>query len=229
MDATEIQKEHERLALLKELRLLLEDALKSLGGKPSHEMESRYLFWIATRVNLVAEGYLFIREPRVEVSKILVRPIVELTFYALALMKKRGFLFRQAYTELKSEKIFFPDRVAAEQWFGQQVEDLERAIQRAEPDYPIERLGIRFKDITELEELAKAKPIYKDYRVYCQFTHGALRAIRGVFDEVTYSRDTNLVIWGVAIQLDLLKEHTPADVPDLMPFLERWRSLAAPA
>jgi hypothetical protein len=64
--------------------------------------------------------------------------------------------------------------------------------------------------------------LYQRYfKLYCQFTHGSLRAMLGHLDEQTDPRDTTTVGWCVYSMLELLKAHTPADVPELAEFRQR--------
>jgi hypothetical protein len=239
METTEIQKEHERLALLKELRLLLASAIESLKGKQeSDEMESRYLFWTAVQMNRIADGYLVLRESsRIDASKLLVRPGLELTFAARAVKKERGFLYLKAHEEARQQKNMFTDSEAGQKWFDQQVEELKRAIKAKDPDYPIpvkvgriliadviRKAGVEEESMEEGNK-ARSSKFYRDYQAYCSFTHGGLIAIQGKLDKVTFSRDTNLVFWCVLMQLALLKDNTPADVPDFTPLVERMMSL----
>ena len=56
------------------------------------------------------------------------------------------------------------------------------------------------------------------YRIYCRFTHSAMAAVSGNLNQVTDSKDTHVMVWCVLMMLNQLKQFTPADIPDLMPF-----------
>ena len=96
------------MGLLTEVQQLLAHSLNSLGGKSPATGEAAYLGWAAVSVNRAAEGYLWLRESgRVAASKLLVRPALEATFSAIAVIKKHGFLLRKAYSEWEEDKKMF--------------------------------------------------------------------------------------------------------------------------
>jgi Family of unknown function (DUF5677) len=211
------------LELLREVQGLLAAALNSLGHKDCPTPEAAYLGRIAARtINRASEGYLVLREShRVDASKFLVRPAIEAVFSATAAMNKPGFLFRKAYTEWEEDKKMFvrDGDAAGEAEANRQLEDLKRAYREEQPHHPIE---CKYVSVRETADLAGLLWMYEPtYRVYCKFTHGAVRAVEGHLDEATNPVDTRFMVTCVLAVLELLKKHTPACVPDLAPFLER--------
>lgn len=90
---------------------------------------------------------------------------------------------------------------------------------KQEPGYPIvcKRVDGRYT-----AQVAELLPVYDTaYRIYCEFTHSAVRAVRGALDQTTDPIDTTMVIWAVGTMLNQLKLFTPANVPNLTPFDER--------
>jgi len=92
---------------------------------------------------------------------------------------------------------------------------LERLKKRflEETGYPIECKKVDGRYTAEVAGLLTAYDTA--YRIYCEFTHSALRAVRGTLDTTTDPTDTSMVIWAVSIMLNQLRLNTPAVVPDL--------------
>jgi hypothetical protein len=218
------RKEHEFMALLKELQAILAEALDSLGGKTPPTSGSSYLGRIAITVNRVSDAYICLRDlGRADASKLLIRPVLEATFLAAAAMKDPNFLFRRAYTEWEEDrKLFARDdngRLEADCF----LEELKSQFRKQCPEYPVrcERLSMR-----QAAEMADLLPQYEGtYRIYCKFTHSALRAVSGNLNEMTDSNDTHTVVWCALMTLGLLQKHTPAIIPSLDSFVPRLRSL----
>jgi hypothetical protein len=57
--------------------------------------------------------------------------------------------------------------------------------------------------------------------MYCKFTHSAISAVSGNLDQQTDLYDTPTMAWCVLTTLRFLKEHTPAEIPDLNVFAQR--------
>ena len=203
------------LALLREVQQVLADALNSLDSTSRPPIDVAYLGWTAVSVNQAAEGYLWLRDSgRVAASKLLVRPALEAVFSGIAAVKDHRFLFRKAYSEWGEEKKMFANDQDGQAAANHALEDLKRAFKQACPGYPVECKGISAKDTAQMADLLE---IYdRVYRIYCQFTHGALMAVMEEgLKEATDPMDTGIVVWCVLMILDKLKEHTRAQIPDL--------------
>ena len=214
------------LALLRDLQTSLATGLRSLEGKPLPPGEPQYLAWSSVFVHKAADGYLWLRESgRVFASKLLVRPALEATLSAMAVLKKPGFLFRILYSELEKHKKMLRNNPAAIAEADQVLRDMEAAAKIARPGSPLERKQV---DMAYTAKVAGHSVIYeRTYRTYCKFTHGAMEAVRGHLDEATDSLDTDVVVWCVLMLLDELRQHTSAKVPDLEPFWKRMEALDA--
>jgi hypothetical protein len=211
-------KEIELLELLKKVQKILTDALNSLSGKSPATPEIHYLSWTAVFVNRSADGYLHLwKSGRVDASKLLVRPALEATFSGIAAIKQPGFLFRKAYSEWLEDKKLFVNDAAGEVEANRALENLKRTFKEKLPDSPIECKKVNVRDTAEAAGFVNN---YEAYKVYCQFTHGAMRIVFGNLNRQTDGVDTKTVIWCVLMILDQLKETTPAQMPDLMPFKE---------
>ena len=208
------------LGLLRDVQQLLAHALNALGGRSPATAEAAYLEKAAVNVNRAAEGYLWLREScRVAASKLLVRPALEATFSAVAVVKRPGFLFRKAYSEWEEDKKMFVRDAAGVKEATKAIEYLKRAFQQRSPGYPVACKRVTVRDAADvagfLENYESA------YRIYCQFTHGAMRAVLGHLDDTTDTIDTPIVSWCVFQMLDHLQTDTPAQIPDLVPFRKR--------
>ena len=207
------------LGLLRDVQQLLAHALFSLGDKSPATAEAAYLGWAAVAVNRAAEGYLWLRESyKVDASKLLVRPALEATFSAIAVIKKHGFLFRKAYSEWEEDKKLFVKDAEGEEEATKALEELKRAFQQSSPGCPVECKRVTVRDAADVAGFLES---YESaYRIYCQFTHGAMRAVLGHLDD-TDTIDTPIVTWCVLQMLDHLQTSTPAQIPDLVPFRKR--------
>ena len=208
------------LALLKDVQSTLANSLESLEGTSLPPGEPLYLAWASVFVGKAADGYLCLRESgRVPASKLLVRPALEATLSAMAVLKQPGFLFRKLYTELEEEKKMLRKSPAGIADADRVLYDMEAAAKTARPGSPVERKKV---DMAYTAKMAGQSVAYEStYRTYCKFAHGTMQAVQGHLDEATDTVDTDVVVWCVLTLLDLLRQHTVADVPDLEPFRKR--------
>ncbi len=222
----------EAVTLLKRVQVILADALDSLAGKVT-EAEASYLVWAAAHINKTVGGYVVLRESRLlHASKLLVRPVLESTFYACAVLQERGFLPQKAYSEfLEEAKIAATsdtERAALKQGAKKEFDRLLAAMTALQPDYPqVECKKVGVEDAAKAADLMQAYQF--DFRLYCQFMHGALRAASGDLDLLTDRRDTALVIWCALIICERMKKHTPATVCELSSFWNELRQLPDPS
>src|SRR4030095_15993168 len=224
METKHCPEESGLLCVLKDLQNLLAAAVDSLGGVNPPSREAGYLGWAAAHLNRTIEGYVWLREPgRVCASKLMVRPMVETVLYALAVMKGKGFLFRKAFTEWDEEgKLYGRDKSLKSRHL-RELEVLVKEWRKADPSYPFKRKIVKCRDAAEIAGLL---PVYESaYRIYCKFTHGAMRAVQGDLDDMTDPLDTQIGIWCALVMLAELQRHTPAHVPDLRPHEKRVQEL----
>lgn len=212
------------LELLNKVQPILADALNSMGGKIQPKPESEYLSWSAVSVNHSAGGFLYLRESgRVRASKLLVRPALEATFSGIAAVNDRDFLFRKAYTELCEDKKLFANGEDNKKAVELALEGLKGAFRQNCSEYPIKCETV---SVWETAKMAGLLPVYEtSYRLYCQYTHGAMRAVTGQLDETTDTADTSTVIWCVLKMLEHLKQHSPAQVPDISGYIKNLLDL----
>jgi hypothetical protein len=213
--------ELEALDVLSELQTALEAARMSLAGQTSNPGIAQYVAWCAMMTNRAADGYLSLRKSlRVSASKLLVRPAIESTFRTMAVIERPGFLLRIARTEIRKENEFIKRSKA----------DIDKDIAEFERQFSVEMSQHAPEPgeatILQTAQAADLEVVYQThYRVYCQYAHGSLRAMEDDLDAATNPFDTPLMCWCVIVALGSLKDHTPAAVPDLQPFLKRVNSI----
>ena len=219
-NSTDGPSEPELLALLKQIQEALAAALDSLGGKPTATttLEARYVVQCARFVNKVVDGYWFLRQSgRFDASKVMVRPSLEVTMKARAVLRKREFFFRIAYKEWKEERKLLANFPHSSGSIDDQIDHLKNELKRHDPNYPIQE---REPKIKETAEAADMLDTYNTaYALYCAAAHGALRV--AVEDRYTDKIDTRTVAWAALQMLEALQAHTPATVPELRPFVDR--------
>src|SRR3954452_17013784 len=87
------------LRLTREVRDELAHALNSLGGKQSENAFDKFLFYSASQMNKCAEGYIMLREAgRIDTSKFLVRPLIEMMFRTRVVATNPTFFYRMILT-----------------------------------------------------------------------------------------------------------------------------------
>jgi hypothetical protein len=207
------------LELLRELQGVLTIALDSLAHKTSSSPEARYIANAARAVNYSADAYILLREKaRDYASKMMVRPMIEIVIKAIAITKQRGLLSAIAFMELKEMKRMYATTPANEAIYQAQVEDMRKGFLR-NPNYPIDS---KKYTVEQIADVAGLRPAYDTaYRLYCKFTHCAMSALEGHYNELADAEDSTMAVSSVIEILNLLKIHTPATVPDLRPYAER--------
>jgi hypothetical protein len=216
MNQPHSSEEKQLLTLLGKLQSLLTDAVNSLDTKKLTP-ETRYLSICAITVNQAAGGHFILRErQQIYASKFLIRPILEATISAGAVMKKHGFLYRKAYSEILEEKKNFPKDSQTDAHFELLLKELKDFFKKYDSSYPIEDKEVKLRYAAELAEML---PLYEvAYRTYCKFTHGGINAALGQLNKMTYDLDTQFVVRLVFMMLEQLQKHTHAQIPDLQPF-----------
>jgi hypothetical protein len=218
--------EIEFLQLVKELQKALASGLDSLGGKTPKNPEARYMGFVAKAVNTAADGYIVLREAyRVNASKLLIRPALEVILAAAAVENERGFLVRKAYAEWKDWGKMLTDSASIAQ-HQQKWDEFEKRVKAEDPSCPI---VLKNFTVQEMSKLAKMEKHYEmSYRIYCKFTHGALDAIGGNLSGFTDDTDTAVMAWCAFQAIGFLQKHTPAKFPEMEELLERVDRLLFP-
>lgn len=183
------------LQLVRELRAELAHCLNSIGGK-EYETTGKFIGYSAAHMNRAADGYIFVRESgRVDCSKLLVRPMIEIMFRLNAVKTNPALIYRIAHTEqLDREKWV---RAAATRQGTKYEADKagwERFKRHCETQFPGPDVRDEKISLYSVAEAAGLEGYYDShYRLYCKFTHAALEAVMGELNPLSDSEDNRTV------------------------------------
>jgi Family of unknown function (DUF5677) len=177
------------LELVSEIQQELAEGLDSLAGKTHRGLEDQFPFYSASHINRAVEGYVLLRQQfRLDASRLLIRPAIEAAIKILAVQKQPELLYQIAYSErLDDQKLIRKgarsqggaDELAQEQ---RRWDDFVKMYRDHFPTHKLEDKNLPLR----VAAIAAGIEDYYDsaYRVYCQFTHAAFRAITGNLDEL---------------------------------------------
>jgi hypothetical protein len=180
--------ETKSLRLVFDMQQQLTTALKSLTGKQHRGLPDTFNVFQASHINRASEGYAFLRKSgRVDASKLLIRPAIEATIRLLAVRKQPDLLYRMAYTERLEDRKWMRgpavkqgidfDAEDKKKW-----DDFTKAYAAHFPDHPLVEEKLWLRDAAVVAGLG---PWYDShYRLYCQFTHAAFRAVVGDLNDL---------------------------------------------
>jgi hypothetical protein len=183
------------LQLVRDLRSELAHGLNSLRGK-QYDTIGKFIGSSAVHMNHAADGFIFVRESgRVDCSKLLVRPVIEIMFRLTAVKTKPSLIYRIAYTEqLDREKWVRAAATRQGTKFEPEQDSWDMFKKHCETQYP--GPDVRDEKIS-LYNVAKSVGLegYYDshYRLYCKFTHAALEAVVGDLDPLSDAEDNRTV------------------------------------
>lgn len=105
--------EQESLTLVADLVGEVTGALNSLGDKKHNGLFDNYRFWSSKHLHRAADGFVFLRRSgRVDASKFVIRPAIEIVFRLKAVKAHPDLLYRIAFSEHCRDEQFL--RAAAE-------------------------------------------------------------------------------------------------------------------
>lgn len=210
--------EIESLRLLRELQSALAGVLNSLGGKSGEGLFEHYVFYSSVYIKRAAEGFIALRETgRLDASKFLVRPIMEVTIKQWAVVKQPELLYRIAYSErMEDRKLIQPSfRRAGKNYDAldqQYWREFSNKYSRQYPNRPRQNKAL---SLYEMAKAAKIESYYNSYyRLYCQITHGAFRAMVGGLNWFD-SEDNRTVASCVLGALEAMNEAKITNTPGL--------------
>lgn len=191
--------EAEPLQLLTDLETECTQALNSLAGKVPQSITDRYYLYAGKHIQRAVDGYLVLRrEGRIDASKLLVRPAIEAMFRVQALRTKPEIFYRFAYSErLEDHKWFRPAAIKVGASYDKDPDPpgwgaFEKAFQTEFPGVSLNRDTFSLRDAAVIVDLQDYYDTH--YRMYCQYSHGALRAIGGSADELSDPEDTRTMV-----------------------------------
>jgi Family of unknown function (DUF5677) len=203
--------EQRSLGLLKDFQSELTNALNSLGGRQSGGLLDNYNVHSTKHIHRAADGFIQLRETkRVYSSKLLIRPAIEVMFRLEAVRRSPDLLYRIAFSErLEDQKLARPVAASAGEVFDEESEKQEWEAFKASYRAQVSTNTLVDQKLTAAgaaQEAGKGMAGYYDshYRTYCQYTHGALRAIDESFDEVTDPEDNRAMTMCVFVAVNVL-------------------------
>lgn len=197
------------LQLACDVRAELVHVLNSLGGKQSNDAFDKFIFYSASQMNKAAEAYISLREVgRVDASKLLVRPLIEMMFRTRAVATKPKLFYRMILTERLKRNAWIK-RAAKRQ--GEKYDPTEEARQW---DVFRKHCVATFPDTDLTNEALPARTVAKEigmlgyydsfYAMYCSFTHGAFEAVMGKLDPISDAYDNRTVALTVFSAIEVL-------------------------
>jgi hypothetical protein len=200
--------EEESLKLVEDFNTELMHALDSLHKK-SVGLLDQYRFWSSKHLQRAVDGFAFLRRSgRIDGSKFLVRPALEMAFRLQAVRKHPDSLYRIEFSEHhRDEQLLQEDAKRSEQPYDdtqikQKWKRFSDAFTTEFPDIPKVDKALTIQCIAAR---AGMRRIYNNhYRIYCRYTHGAVLASTGDLDEATDRADNRAMATCALVALDNL-------------------------
>jgi len=200
--------EEESLKLVDDFNDELKHVLDSLGGtKPSGLLDT-YRFWSSKHLQRAVDGFAFLRRSgRLDGSKFLVRPAIEMAFRLEAARQHPDLFYRIAHEEHRQDRHLMQGQPKLQAESDKNWERFKNAFVKEFPRIPIPNLCDRCDRLTieRIAEKAGMKPFYNShYRIYSRYTHGALHASTGNIDKATDPADNRTMAICALVALDNL-------------------------
>lgn len=226
------EEEQRSLSLLCDIQQELANALNSVGGRQSKGALDNYYFYSADHVNRATEGFIFLRKSgRIDASKFLVRPVIETMFRVEAIQKKPELFHSIAYSETVVEDPKWIGSAAKRKGttFDKDGHSKRFAEFKAKLSEQLPNVALEDKYIP-LQEIAKVAGFERcydsHYRMYCRYTHGALRAMGGFLTDLTDPEDNRVMGLCTLSVLNALAK-IGAEIPNLQSLLQRLNEQAS--
>lgn len=215
--------ESARLKLLGEVNNILSDIDELSVRNEAPSPPKRWLGELAQQLDYCSRAYLVLRTAgHSHASNILVRSALEAFINALAVAKEPGYYYNNCYKQINDELPLYTD--------DDQCNDAREAMVLARQRCATEHSGYSTKwlknpTVRDMVDLAQVDPDLSNslrfqYRIYCQYTHGTIRAVRRELAQTTESSDTCFLVWLVLQMVELLQRELPQFIApvDLRPF-----------
>jgi len=160
---------------------VLSRALDSLEGKQRNGLDEGYKVFCAVQINRSSAGFLCLKKNGLNYpARMLIRPAMEAMIKILAVKQEPSLLYRIARSEHEQDekwaRPFAPlGQNGHDATFNQKWEKFKSDYQKAFPTHSLTDSSI---DLRSLAMKAKVDSYYDShYRLYCQYTHAALRPL----------------------------------------------------
>jgi hypothetical protein len=174
----------------------LASALNSLGGKDGKGLPEQFVFYSAVQINRAVLGYIVLaHQDQPKSAVLLVRPALEAMFRLQAVRVTPALVCRIAATEKDEEEkmVRSMGRLDADQAVAALKSQWTDFEQKYVAKYGADAFCAEKISVYDVAKAAGMEHVYNaHYRLYCKFTHAALRAAVGGFDAVTM-RDAPLL------------------------------------
>ncbi len=187
----------------------LKAALDSLGDKEGQGLFDHYRFFGAKHIQRAVDGFVFLRSSgRIDSSKFLVRPAMEVVFKLQAIEREPELLYRIAYSEhLQDNRMFRPAAIASKKVYDQDVVDKSwhAFSDKYKKDHPKHQfVEEELKVYATAEKAGLIKYYDSHYRTYSLYIHGSFRATTGSFDDITDPEDNRAMALAAWVALETL-------------------------
>lgn len=197
------------LQLARDVRDELVCVLKSLGGRHPSGALDNFIFYSANQMNKAAEAYLILRDgQRIDASKLLVRPMIEIMIRTRAAVTKPRLFYRIILTERLKRREWL--KGAAKRKGASYDPSPEAADWATFHEHCIDKIPDSDLTNKDLSVRAAAKELgleaYYDsfYPLYCAYTHGAFEAVMGKLDPISDAYDNDTVALSVFSMIEVL-------------------------
>jgi hypothetical protein len=217
--------EVQSLELLSDTQTELHHALSAFGGRQSEGLLEGYRFYTASHINLAAEGYIYLRKSeRIDASKHLIRTAIEAVIRLRAVQKKPQLLFRIAFTEFNEDKKWARSLLEREvsgaiTAIENKWTDFKQAYQTKYPEPPLVEEELSLRGAAECAGIELERYYDSAYRLYCRYTHAALRATSGSLNKFDRHDNRTMTLCALGGVDTLVSIGAPA--PNIESLLER--------
>jgi hypothetical protein len=222
--------EEESLKLVDDFNKELKDALDWLGGTKPSGLLTVFRFWSSKHLQRAADAFAFLRHSgRLDGSKFLVRPAIEMAFRLEAARQHPDIFYRIAHEERRQDRHLLQGQPKLQEQSDKNWETFKTAFVKEFPTIPIPNLCDRCDRLTieRIAEKAGMKPFYNaHYRIYSRYTHGAGHASTGNLDPATDPADNRTIAICALVALDNLISFG-AKSPNHDRLVERLKQLEA--
>ena len=194
--------EKESLKLVEDFSDELTHALDSLGKKkPDPDtLINRYRFWSAKHLQRACAGFVLLRRSGyIDSSKFLVRPSLEMFIRLETARQHPDLFYRIAAKEHRRDAQLLRERDkllkdnSEEDWKTFE-ENWKRFVDAFTKEFPDVTKSDDDLDMASAAKKAGLESFYgSHYRIYSQYTHGALRASMGYLDPATDPEDNRIM------------------------------------
>lgn len=176
------------LQLVSEMQAELASALDSLTGKKHEGLQDVFPIMSAGHINRALDGYILLRKAgRIDSSKLLIRPALEAAIKILAVKKQPDLLYRIAFSErLEDQKwLGAAARRQGKDYGPEDKRKWDEFTKAYSAHFPTHEMVEEKLSLWDAAVIAGIGDYYNShYRLYCQFTHAAFRAVTHGLDEL---------------------------------------------